>query len=208
MPKVVDRDAQRRAIGAALLTVVAEHGLEEVSVRTVAARAGRSPGAVQKYFRSKEEMLLLALDIAGEKAEQRLRAVDRSGTPRQVLHRLVVATLPLDPERRAEAIVWAAFAAMAVRHPPFAEVLREIDRAVSADLVRWLEAGRADGTVALRGDPRRTADAVVALSDGIAARLIYHPEAADELLAALDTALDALLSPPKPPQPGDTAQTT
>jgi AcrR family transcriptional regulator len=196
MPKVVDRDAQRRAIGAALLTVVAERGLEEVSVRTVAAQAGRSPGAVQKYFRTKEEMLSLALDLAGEKTEQRMRAVDRSGPPRQVLRRLVVATLPLDDERRAEGLVWAAFAAVAVHHPPFAAVLREIDQAVRADLVRWLEAGRADGTISLRGETRPVADAVVAVSDGIATRLLYHPEAADSLLAALDATLAALLPTP------------
>jgi AcrR family transcriptional regulator len=193
MPKVVDRDAQRRAIGAALLAVVAERGLEEVSVRTVAAQAGRSPGAVQKYFRTKEEMLSLALDMAGEKTEQRMRAVDRSGPPRQVLRRLVVATLPLDAERRAEGLVWDAFAAVAAHHPPFADVLREIDRAVHADLVRWLEAGRADGTIILRGETQPVADAVMAVSDGIAARLLYHPEAADGLLAALDATLAALL---------------
>jgi AcrR family transcriptional regulator len=193
MPKVVDRDAQRRAIGAALLAVVAERGLEEVSVRTVATRAGRSPGAVQKYFRTKEDMLSLALDMAGEMTQHRMRAVDRSGTPRQVLRRLVVATLPLDAERRAEALVWQAFAAVAVRHPPFAAVLREIDQAVSADLVRWLEAGRADGTITMRGETRQVADAVVAVSDGIAARLLYHPDAADGLLAALDATLAALL---------------
>lgn len=194
MPKVVDRDAQRRAIGAALLAVVAEGGLAEVSVRTVAARAGRSPGAVQKYFRTKEDMLALALDMAGEATQQRMATVDRSGTPRQVLRRLVVATLPLDAERRAEALVWAAFADVATRHQPFAAVLQEIDQAVTADLVRWLEAGRADGSIVPRGETRQVADAVVALSDGIAARLLYHPEAADSLLAALDAALDALLS--------------
>ena len=196
MPKVVDRDAQRRAIGAALLTLVAERGLGEVSVRTVAAQAGRSPGAVQKYFRTKEEMLSMALDLAGEKTEQRMRAVDRSGPPREVLRRLVVATLPLDAERRAEALVWAAFAAVAGHHPPFAAVLREIDQAVGADVVGWLEAGRADGSIALRGEAKQVADAVVAISDGIAAQLLYHPEAADSLLAALDTTLAALLPTP------------
>ncbi|MEU8813854.1 TetR/AcrR family transcriptional regulator [Actinoplanes sp. NPDC048796] len=196
MPKVVDRDAERRIIGAALLSVLAERGVEEVSVRTVAARAGRSPGAVQKYFRTKEEMLSVALDVAGERTERRMRDVDRSGASREVLRRLVVATLPLDAERRSEAIVWNAFAAMAVRHPPFAEVLHEIDRAVTADLVRWLEAGRADGTIVLRGKATEIADAVVAISDGIADRLLYHPEAADSLLAALDAALAVLLPAP------------
>ncbi|GAA4606184.1 AcrR family transcriptional regulator [Actinoplanes octamycinicus] len=196
MPKVVDRDAQRRTIGAALLALVAEAGLDQVSVRTVAARAGRSPGAVQKYFRTKEEMLRLALDLAGERTEQRMRAVDRSGPPHQVLRRLIDATLPLDAERRAEALVWTAFATFAAHHPPFAEALREIDQAITADLARWLDAGRADGTLLVHGDPQRVADAIVALSDGIAARLLYHPEAADSLLAALDTTLAALLPAP------------
>lgn len=195
MPKVVDRDQERRAIGAALLALAAERGLDAVSVRTVAARAGRSAGAVQKYFRTKNEMLGLALEMVAERTEQRLDEVDRSGTPVQVLRRLVLATLPLDPERRAEALVWAAFAVAAVHHPEFADVLRQVDDAVSADLARWL-AGRTD-------DPQRAADAVLAISDGLTLRLLYAPETAADLLPALDVTLAALLNAETtPPAPG------
>lgn len=64
MPKTVDRDEQRRQIGAAVLRLASEQGLDEVSVRTVAAASGRSPGAVQKYFRTKDEMLAFAAELA------------------------------------------------------------------------------------------------------------------------------------------------
>jgi AcrR family transcriptional regulator len=189
MPKVVDRVEQRREIGAALLRVVAREGMEEVSVRAVAAEAGRSAGAVQKYFRTKDEMLGFALELAGERTNERFAAVDPTGPVEDVLRRYIVATLPLDEERRSEAQVWIAFTAKAMRHDEYAEVLRQIDREVREVLVELL--------AEVPGDPELLADGVIALADGFASRMLYTRDQDDELLAALDAALSALLEPPQ-----------
>ncbi|MEV4195749.1 TetR family transcriptional regulator, partial [Streptomyces toxytricini] len=100
MPKTVDRPEQRRQIGAALLALAAERGLDQISVRTVAAASGRSAGAVQKYFRSKEEMLVFAAELAGERIEERMSRVDAGLPLREALRALVRTVLPLDEERR------------------------------------------------------------------------------------------------------------
>lgn len=194
MPKVVDRAEQRREIGAALLRVVARDGMEEVSVRAVAAEAGRSAGAVQKYFRTKDEMLGLALELAVERTEERFAAVDPTGSLHDVVRRYVMATLPLDDERRSEAQVWVAFTAKAMVHDEYAEVLRQIDREVREVLVALL--------ANLPGDAGVLADGVIALADGLASRMLYTRDQDDELLAALDVALSALLEPSQvePPQ--------
>ncbi|MFE5331509.1 TetR/AcrR family transcriptional regulator [Embleya sp. NPDC056575] len=192
MPKVVDRAAQRRAIGAALLDLVSRNGLDDVSVRTVAVAAGRSAGAVQKYFRTKDEMVRFAAELAGEQVERRWAEVDVTGPPHEVLRRLVLTTLPLDDARRAEATVRFAFVTRAVHHPGLAATQREIDVDVRTALADWLLAAALPTHE--RADCEQLADAVIALSDGLAMRLLYTPDAQDELIPALDRALRALLA--------------
>ncbi|MEU2392641.1 TetR/AcrR family transcriptional regulator [Streptomyces sp. NPDC007369] len=185
MPKTVDRSEQRRQIGAALLRLAAERGLDQISVRTVAAASGRSAGAVQKYFRSKEDMLVFAAELAGERIEERMALVDTGLPLRRALRELVLTTLPLDGERRAEAAAQLAFAVQAAHHPRLAAIRRRVDRDVRAALAAWLEGAGCPGAGA-------TADAVIALSDGLALRMLYDPAEQASLLDALDRALDVL----------------
>jgi AcrR family transcriptional regulator len=187
MPKIVDREEQRRQIGAALLRLVAERGLDEVSVRTVAAATGRSPGAVQKYFRTKEEMLTFAAELAGERIERRMAEVNTALPLRQALRELILTTLPVDAERRAEATAQLAFAVHAAHHPRLAAIRRQVDQDVRQALAAWLEsAGHGTRAAAV-------ADSVIALSDGLALRMLYTPQEHEHLLTVLDQALDALI---------------
>ncbi|EFL33608.1 transcriptional regulator [Streptomyces viridochromogenes DSM 40736] len=188
MPKTVDREEQRRQIGAALLQLVSERGLDEVSVRTVAAATGRSPGAVQKYFRTKDEMLTFAAELAGERIERRMAGVDTTLPLRRALRELILTTLPVDAERRAEATAQLAFAVHAAHHPRLAAIRRQVDQDVRQALAAWLETA-GHGT-----DAAAVADAVIALSDGLALRMLYTPQEHERLLVALDRALDALVT--------------
>jgi AcrR family transcriptional regulator len=187
MPKTVDREEQRRQIGAALLQLVSDRGLDEVSVRTVAAASGRSAGAVQKYFRTKDEMLAFAAELVGERVERRMAAVDTSLPLRRALRELILTTLPVDTERRAEATTQLAFAVHAAHHPRLAAIRHQVDQDIRRALAAWLEtAGHTDEAAVL-------ADAVIALSDGLALRMLYTPQEREHLLTVLDRALDALL---------------
>ncbi|MGK5694267.1 TetR/AcrR family transcriptional regulator [Streptomyces sp. URMC 128] len=187
MPKTVDREEQRRQIGAALLRLVSDGGLDEVSVRTVAAASGRSAGAVQKYFRTKDEMLAFAAELVGERVERRMAGVDTSLPLRRALRELILTTLPVDVERRAEATTQLAFAVHAAHHPRLAEIRQQVDRDIRQALAAWLEtAGHGGGAAVL-------ADAVIAVSDGLALRMLYTPQEREHLLTVLDRALDALI---------------
>jgi AcrR family transcriptional regulator len=187
MPKTVDREEQRRQIGAALLQLVSDRGLDEVSVRTVAAASGRSAGAVQKYFRTKDEMLAFAAELVGERVERRMAEVDTSLPLRRALRELVLTTLPVDGERRAEATTQLAFAVHAAHHPRLAAIRQQVDQDIRQALAAWLETAGHGGEAAV------LADAVIALSDGLALRMLYTPQEREHLLTVLDRALDALL---------------
>ncbi|GAB3583289.1 TetR/AcrR family transcriptional regulator [Amycolatopsis endophytica] len=197
MPKIVDRSQRRREIAEALLRLIAREGIETVSVRTVAAEAGLSAGAVQKYFSTRDELFHFAFDLTGEYIEQRWNR-----TPRDhlltMLRTLVAEALPLDDQRRAEVIVILAFTARAAVLPDWAGHLREGYEFMRAQTADFLGQAQHQGHVRDDLDAGKLADVVAALTDGFAQHLLQAPPGSDlhrRLLGSLELALTELLTP-------------
>ncbi|MFC5061103.1 TetR/AcrR family transcriptional regulator [Actinomycetospora atypica] len=189
MPKKVDHHARRTLLADALMRVAAQRGLEDVSLRHVAAEAGVTSGMVQHYFRTKDEMMVFALGAVRDRVEQRLAAdpVPDDAGPRHQVEVLLVQLLPLDEERELEAHVSLAFQAYAAVKPEIAEELR-------ADTSRMRE-GLA-GLVAAAGavvDPALAAVALLSLVEGLTLHTLGRHLTADEALAALRAHLDLVL---------------
>lgn len=190
MPKQVDHMSRRRLISEAVCHIADEHGLEGVTLRDVAAHAGVSMGAVQRCFRTKEEMLVFALGQIGERITERVRA-RLAGSPAQsagtALGHAATEVSLLREEHRAEARVWLAFVAQAAVSVALAEPLRANYAAVQEMFTR-LVAEATEGTdSAGHLDPRRAARTLLALADGLTAHvLIGHltPEEAQDVLHA------------------------
>jgi TetR/AcrR family transcriptional regulator, transcriptional repressor of bet genes len=127
MPKRVDPLAQRRSIAEAVFRLAVARGADAVSMRDVAAEAGVSLGMVQHYFRSKDEMLLFALDHMRDRVAGRLQA--RLGSlagagPRDIIRAVLTELLPVDQDSRAEAIISVAYYSRAAVTPAYATALR------------------------------------------------------------------------------------
>lgn len=97
MPKIVDHDLQRRALSLTVAGTLAELGLENTTLRTVAARHGCTKGMVQHYFADKEELLLAALIYTEEGCERRLEGAGGNQTGLALLHTRLAAELPTIP---------------------------------------------------------------------------------------------------------------
>ncbi|MFD8751308.1 TetR/AcrR family transcriptional regulator [Kitasatospora sp. NPDC059577] len=195
MPKQVDHEGRRRRIADAVCLLVDEHGLEGVTLRDVATRADVSMGAVQRCFRTKEEMLRFALAHIGERVTDRVRsrlaagpAESAAGEPGPApsaadeLALVAGEVALLREEHRAEARIWLAFVAGAAVNPELARTLRS-SYAGLEDLVARLVAEASGGTPAGRVEART----LLALADGLTAHvLIGHlTEAeAEEVLQA------------------------
>ncbi|MFF0742811.1 TetR/AcrR family transcriptional regulator [Streptomyces sp. NPDC004111] len=127
MPKQVDHEGRRRLIAEAVCRLADARGLEGVTLRDVAAEAEVSMGAVQRCFRTKEEMLLFALGHVGDRIGERVRAsllrspAQSAGT---ALGHAATEVSLLRAEHRAEARVWLAFVAQAAVSEPLAKSLR------------------------------------------------------------------------------------
>lgn len=197
MPKQVDRTARRRAIADALWRVVAREGFEGVSLRHVAAEAAVSMGMVQHYFRTKEQMLLFALDTMEERAGARFAAelakLPDPPPPRAAVRAFLIQLLPLDEPRREEGHSLYALLAGGLRHGELGQRLRTGMGQLREFITDQVAAGN------MASDPKVAAATLMALADGLAAHVLggfLPPEAAE---AALDAHLETVFGPDTSP---------
>lgn len=200
MPRIIDHDQRRREIVRALWAVIHERGIPGATLRAVAQEAGISIGRIQHYFASKDELVLAGCRAIIDRAEQAYLD-DGGGTgparvavppaeARDRLEDLVVHLVPADPAARAGAGIWFAYVAQAAVDPRIAAVIAEAmdgTRTLAAGLVAALR-GRAEAG----DDECRAALALVALSDGLAQRVVVGALDSAAARAAARAAVAAL----------------
>jgi TetR/AcrR family transcriptional repressor of bet genes len=194
MPKIVDHDARRADLAEAVWRVVLRRGLEDATLREIAAEAGWSTGVLAHYFADKDELLRFAFQLVVERGRDRYRRALERGDRLEQLRAGLRESLPLDEERRAEARVWLTFLGRSLAHPELARDRQAFYREWRQALTRVIEAGQAEGSLAGDVDPRAVAVSLIALADGLALQGISDPEGLPPRRqeAALDAALERL----------------
>lgn len=187
-------------IAEAVLRIVARDGLDAVSMRTVAAEAGRSLGWVQREFATKDVMLqqtlIHALDLMDERIAGHTARQGRGASIRSAMGTIAQEVLPGRPDTIAEQRVWLAFMARASLDPDLAGPIR----------ARYLDSHRgiADGIAAAQAlgqaepdlDPWQEAQALVALVDGLTAQVLVGVITVATAFTILDAHLDRVLPYP------------
>lgn len=139
MPKIVDHELRRRDIGEALWRLVEREGMQGVSVRTVAAEAGISPGSLRYYFSSQVDLIVFAVELLVERVTDRIlgrvQVVDDSEDPVDWLADVFKEGLPLDKTRTDETHVWSTFVEQS-RINPLLEPARRMEWSASQWLCR------------------------------------------------------------------------
>jgi AcrR family transcriptional regulator len=190
MPRQVDHVSRRRLIAEAVCRLADERGLEGVTLRDVAARAQVSMGAVQRCFRTKEEMLLFTLGHIGERIGERVQArlvrspAQSAGT---ALGHAATEISLLREEHRAEARVWLAFVAQAAVSKVLAKTLKTNYATLQEAFTRLVSEADEGTDRAVPLDPQREARTLLALADGLTTHvLIGHltPQEAHDILHA------------------------
>lgn len=178
VPKRVDHGERRAAIADAVLAVVARGGIEEASVRHVAAEAGVSAGMVQHYFRTKDDLMRAAMERVSVAVEQRM-SLPADTPPRELLRTLFQQLLPLDEQRAREGRVALSFLAYGAVHPRVAAELGDDGRRL-----REYFAGQVPGGAL-------AATTLLALVDGLGMQVLAGSLDADTAIAAFDAQLCA-----------------
>jgi AcrR family transcriptional regulator len=95
-----------------------------VSIRTVAAEAGWSSGALRHYFATRAELLAFACEQVIAQVTERLMARRPTGDVRADVRDALLETMPVDERRRTEASIAFSFLALGLGDPELARVQR------------------------------------------------------------------------------------
>ncbi|MEM9745071.1 MAG: TetR/AcrR family transcriptional regulator [Actinomycetota bacterium] len=170
MPKVVDRDERRATIAAAAAEAIADEGIEQATLKSIAARAGVTTGAVTHYFSDKDDVVLAALLHADEAMRSRLdAALDLGRSPVDAL----LDALPNDETSRRDWLVWRTFSDAAIR----SEFLRSQHRRSQSQWLDTATQALAGGDGVTPDDARLDAELVVAVVDAIGDAAAIDPGA-------------------------------
>jgi TetR/AcrR family transcriptional regulator, transcriptional repressor of bet genes len=194
LPKTVDHEARRAALAEAVWRVALRRGIEDATLREIAAEAGWSTGVLAHYFADKDELVGFAFRLVVDRAAARIRAALVDGDRVEQLRAALRETLPLDDERRAEARVWLAFVGRSLTHPGLARDRQAFYRTWRETLARVIEGGQQEGAFASGLAPEAEAAGLIALVDGLALQGVTDPEGLppQRQAAVLDAALARL----------------
>jgi AcrR family transcriptional regulator len=198
MPRNVDPERRRAELAEAVWTVIRRDGLQRASVRNVAREAGLSMGSLRHYFATQAELLCFAMQLVGERARARVRAIEPADDPRETAERLLQELVPLDEERRAEAEVWLAFTGHALVDPDQRAIHQrihdELDGACATAVTLLADAGLVPGDL----DVALEAARLHAILDGLAVHAVMRPERVppSRITAVIAHHLDTLQASP------------
>lgn len=196
MPKQVDHAERRVKIAEALQRLTATRGLEGVSLRHVAAEAGMSMGQVQHYFKTKDEMLLFAMERRSQLYEKRINARLESGelppTPRAIIRAIMIAVLPLDEASRGDWLMGVAFFIRAISDPSITAVYNEGVPQLFDLFATLIRKAQDDGDVDKSADPEHESAVLWALADSQGSNIVMKHRTPDEAVSTVDYYLDRL----------------
>ncbi|MEV0424771.1 TetR/AcrR family transcriptional regulator [Streptosporangium canum] len=190
MPRQVDHDQRRRQIAEAVWRLAARAGLEDVTLRQVAAEAGVSARLLQYYFGTRDELLLGALKILNDDAERRARErlamLGEAPGMHAIVRGVLLELLPLDAERRNRHLVYAAYFVRFLADPALAEVARAAPHALENLVAGLIAQGQELGQVSRDIDAAAEAAFLVAGADGIQATVLLGQRTPEEAVALVD----------------------
>lgn len=186
MPKLVDHDVRRGQITDAARRVISSNGLTSATFQAVAKEAEVSVRLVQYYFGDKATLLSATHRAVIESSAARFTAdADGSDSPSTVLRGIVAALLPLDDDRRADALVLNAFQSAALFSQEQPQATGQGDPATR--LLTEVIAAQLGGADEDR-DSRANADLVIATTLGLTQSILaghHSPEDAMDIVDRL-----------------------
>jgi TetR/AcrR family transcriptional repressor of bet genes len=172
--------------------LIAERGMDGLTIRSVAKAAGVSTGVVSHYFSDKRDLLKTTYDVTAEEVYGHVsrQAAKRGSDARSSLEGL----LPLDLERQRSWRVWIAFWGLAIGEREFGADQRDRARRALELVERILDAAVARGELPPEDDNADRAAVVLGVIQGIATQTVFDPKKwpAERQRAALALALHKL----------------
>jgi AcrR family transcriptional regulator len=175
MPKIVDHEQRRREILEATWRVIDEQGIEAATIREIAKAAGYSNGVLSHYFTNKEDILISAHKLAFQQVFDRANRANEGIVGLEALRRALLEALPLDEERRLEAVLDVSFWSQALSN----ERLKSVRRDSLYDGRPWwigmIDSGRERGEIVTTVATEVLCDEIQTFIDGVSVQAVMYP---------------------------------
>jgi AcrR family transcriptional regulator len=183
------RDLRRSQIVGAARKLVAEGGLESLTIGALESRLSFSRGVITYHFRNKEEIVHAVLDSAVEEINQAaLSAIEQETSIEKKLVAMIHATLRGFLDHVEAAYILLAFWSRVPSDPKVAETNARLFSDYRAYAVELTRQGQLEGIFDPDLEPETVASLLVAIVNGTAAQVIFEPGAIDpEATAKLAT---------------------
>ena len=180
-------DRRQELARIAYLTII-DSGIEGMTMRGVAERAGCTTGSIVHHFADRSELLGAALDYANAVAGMRLDKADDLGE-------WVTQSLPLSTEGAQQWRVWLSVWAQALSVPSIRNRHLEMYSIWHAAFVDRVREAQAAGIVRKDLDVALVADHLMSVVDGVGMRATLDPDRWPEerQRALIAQALDAFV---------------
>ncbi|TQR47163.1 TetR/AcrR family transcriptional regulator [Paenibacillus popilliae] len=176
MPKIVDHEKRKRLVAEAAIRVIQREGLDNATVRNVAAEAGLSVGSMRHYFSTQVELFSFCMNIFRQQVEERLSAIVFDGRILPSLLMLLMQFLPIDEDRRVEMEAWLSFTSKTLTHSELQHLSNELNDGIyyvtKYVIDQLLEKNLAKPEL----DYDMEVEKLYALLDGLALHLILQPQ--------------------------------
>jgi len=175
--RTAPREERREQLILATIRCVADRGLVDTTVATVAQEAGLSQGIVNLHFRSKEGLLTETLRYIADEYRNACEQAAAAGKASPVAG--LLAMVELDFSRaicsRDKLAVWFAFWGERRFRPTYRRICAARDRSYD-DMVRVICAKLCEEGTYTDVEPALVADGLSALTDGLWLDLLVRPE--------------------------------
>jgi AcrR family transcriptional regulator len=180
MPKVSEAhlEARYRQILNAAVACFARNGFHETTMQDICQEAGLSPGALYRYFASKEEMVEASWRRDQQARADRFERALKQGDTVLVLDELmdIYAKRLSDPETQTDMRLWIQLLAEALRNPRVAEAIRNAWEDVLKRFENIIQRAQERGEASTNLDPGAVARLCLAIHDGLVLQRTIDPD--------------------------------
>jgi AcrR family transcriptional regulator len=176
MPKIVDHGERRAEVLEATWRVIKTRGLQAATVREIAREAGFSNGVLAHYFTDKDDILVQAHRLAYDRVFTRVGVQIGDLVGIEALRTMLYEALPMDEDRRVEAIIDVSYVGRALNDPKLKRVRKESAVVARSWWLAALNAAQAGDYLAPAINVELLVDEILVFIDGISLQSAVFPE--------------------------------
>lgn len=173
--KAPEQKLNRSDIVAAVAHLIAEQGLESLTMRNIARHIGCSVGTLPHYFEGKDDIVIAALNWSNERILGRLGNLPPSDIHLENLYPLLSAAMPVDEQSDTEWRVRLCLWDYAVTNDDMRQSVNAIEDAAIQTLTSLVEYLQSNGEIRSSADKRNIALAMYHMCIGASFNMLHKP---------------------------------